>query len=70
MLGRIMNGLTTVGIYGAIVLGLLFFIETIFSADSSWFLRIVFGLVAAFAFLVGYFANEKEAEKSGEDNAE
>lgn len=68
MLGRICNGIVGVGIYGAIVLGVLFFIETIFSADSPWLLRLVFGIVALVAFVSGYFS-DKEAVDSGEDNA-
>lgn len=68
MLGRICNGIIGVGLYGAIALGVLFFIETIFSADSSLFLRLVFGVVALGAFLSGYFS-DKEAVDSGEDNA-
>lgn len=68
MLGRICNGIVGVGIYGAVVLGVLFFIETIFSADSPLFIRIVFGLAAVYAFLSGYFS-DKEADKSGENNA-
>jgi hypothetical protein len=68
MIGRICNGIVGVGLYGAVALGVLFFIETIFSADSSLFLRLVFGVVALGAFLSGYFS-EKEADKSGEDDA-
>lgn len=61
MLGRIGNGIVVVGIYGAVVLGILLFIEAIFSADSPLFMRIVFGLAAVYAFLSGYFS-DKEAE--------
>lgn len=68
MLGRIINGISVVAFYGALVLGLRYVIETIFSADTPVILRAAVIALSVLAFIAGY-VGEKGADKSGEDNA-
>lgn len=68
MLGRIISGISAVAYVGAFVLGLRYVLEMTFSAGSPIIMRIAVIVMAALAFVIGYFA--REAEKSGEDNAQ
>ncbi|WP_054955010.1 hypothetical protein [Paenibacillus dakarensis] len=70
VVGRIINGIGVVGSIGAIMLGLAFFILAVIDAGNSLSFRIVIGLLAVVAFLLGFFErDEKEADDSVEDNA-
>lgn len=62
MFTRILHGMAHVGLYGALVLGFLFVITSIFDGDQALYMRIAFGLLAGVAFYDGY----KGADDSGE----
>ena len=61
ILSRIISGFTTVGVVGAVTLGIIFLFTAVFGDDQSLLSRIVWGAITATAFGVGYY-NEEEAE--------
>lgn len=61
VIGRILNGLLTIGVVAAVGFGFVGLMALIFADGQSLIMRIGYGLVAVFAFLIG-FLDEKEAE--------
>lgn len=67
---RIINGFIYVGLCGGAALGAVFVFELIFGANQPFLQRVVVGVLAVLGFLAGALGTgEREAEKSGEDEA-
>ncbi|WP_263560504.1 hypothetical protein [Paenibacillus polymyxa] len=60
---RISNGVMYVGVVFSVLLGGLFALALIFGEDSDWWMRIVFALLAIWAFVVGFVDGGADADK-------
>lgn len=66
---KTLNGITHIGISGAIVLGFVFVFDMLFSPESTALTRILLALLALVAFLNG-FISEGGGESGGKDDEE
>lgn len=63
---KVLNGVTHIGLSGAIVLGFVFVFDVLFSSDSTVVNRVLFSLLAVVAFLNG-FISEGGADTGGKN---